>query len=115
MPALTKSRHTATPRHLGHEGGDVMLIQDDVVGRASRCSVEQGTGFPMLDLAMGCVARRLKFAPGHLDGRAIAATVPKSIASRLDSTGGGPPAFAMLRPAPLSRWRPALAVNTAKR
>lgn len=83
LAALINSCYPAASRRLGQEGRGVARILVEAAGRTSNWSVEQGTGFPVLDAAMGCVAQRLQFEPARSDGRAIAATVSMPIVFRL--------------------------------
>ncbi len=84
LVALINSCYPAAPRRLGQAGRGVARIEVDAIGHATGWSIGQSTGFPLLDAAMGCVARRLKFEPGRLDGRAVAATVQMPIVFRLN-------------------------------
>jgi protein TonB len=83
LAALVDGCYPSAARRMGEEGRAVALIVVDAGGRAGSWTQVQGSGFPRLDAAMGCVIRRLQFLPGRRDGRAIAAEVQLPIVFRL--------------------------------
>jgi protein TonB len=83
LQALIESCYPASARRLAQEGRGAVAVLVDASGRAATWSVDQSTGFPALDSAMGCIARRLQFEPGRLDGRAVEATARMPIHFKL--------------------------------
>jgi protein TonB len=84
LATLIGACYPAASRRMGEEGRAIVHIAIDAAGRARRWSLAQGTGFPRLDSAVGCVIRRLEFHPARLDGNAVAAEARLPIAFQLD-------------------------------
>jgi len=83
LAALVDACYPPAARRMGEEGRVIARIVINADGRAASWTQMQGSGFPRLDVAMGCVIRRLNFIPGRLDGRTIAAEVQLPIVFRL--------------------------------
>jgi len=83
LAALVDACYPAAARRMGEEGRAVARIIVNADGRAASWAKVQGSGFPRLDAAIGCVIRRLQFLPGQRDGRAIVAEVQLPIVFRL--------------------------------
>jgi TonB family protein len=83
LAALVDACYPSGARRMGEEGRAVALIVVGADGRAASWTQAQGTGFPRLDAALGCVIRRLQFHPGRRDGRAIVADVQLPIVFQL--------------------------------
>lgn len=84
LTALIDGCYPAAARRLGEEGRAVAAIVVDPRGDVVRWSLSQGTGFPRLDSALGCVIQRLQFAPGRRDGVAVTAEVLLPVAFQLN-------------------------------
>ena len=84
LAALINACYPASARRLGEEGRVVVRLIIDQGGRPASWAVEHRSGFPRLDSAADCVIRRLEFAPGRRDGRAVEAVVLLPISFRLD-------------------------------
>ena len=84
LSALSDGCYPAAARRLGEEGRAVAAIVVDARGEVVRWSLSQGTGFPRLDSALGCVIQRLQFDPGRRDGAAVTAEVWLPVAFRLN-------------------------------
>ncbi len=84
LMALIDACYPAAARRVGEEGRAVALVVVDSRGDVVRWSLAQGTGFPRLDDALGCVIRRLQFDPGRRDGIAVTAEALLPVAFRLN-------------------------------
>ena len=84
LSALIDACYPATARRLGEEGRAIARVAIGADGRPAVWSIAQSSGFPRLDAAMDCVIRRLEFAAGQRDGRAVEAVVMLPIVFRLD-------------------------------
>lgn len=83
LAALVDACYPSAARRMGEEGRAVALVVVDADGRAASWTQMQGSGFPRLDAALGCVIRRLQFLPARRDGRAVVAEVRLPIAFQL--------------------------------
>lgn len=83
LAALVDACYPSGARRMGEEGRAVALIVVGADGRTASWTRAQGTGFPRLDAALGCVIRRLQFHPGRRDGRATVAEVHLPIVFQL--------------------------------
>lgn len=84
LAALVDACYPAAARRMGEEGRAVARIIVNADGRAASWAKVQGSGFPRLDAAIGCVIRRLHFLPAQRDGRAIVAEVQLPIVFQLN-------------------------------
>jgi protein TonB len=84
MADLIGACYPASSRRLGEEGRAVVRIALDAEGRVRQWSLTHGSGYPRLDSALDCVIPRLRFRPGRVDGRAVAAEAQLPIVFRLD-------------------------------
>jgi periplasmic protein TonB len=83
LAALVDACYPSGARRIGEEGRAVARIVVSADGRVASWTKMQGSGFPRLDAALGCVIRRLQFIPGRRDGRAIVAEVQLPIVFQL--------------------------------
>jgi periplasmic protein TonB len=81
---LIDACYPASARRLGEEGRAVAIVVVDPRGDVVRWSLSQGSGFPRLDGALGCVIRRLEFDPGRRDGVAVTSEALLPVAFRLN-------------------------------
>lgn len=84
LAALIDACYPASSRRQGEEGRAVARVTLDEHGEVARWSLSQGSGFPRLDSALGCVIRKLQFDPARLDGHAVTAEAQLPISFRLD-------------------------------
>lgn len=84
LAALIDACYPAAARRRGEEGRAVAIVVVDPRGDVARWSLSEGTGFPRLDSALGCVILRLQFDPGRRDGTAVAAEVRLPVAFRIN-------------------------------
>lgn len=61
-----------TERRLGHAGNVVLALCVDAEGKLTSSSVKLSSGYPALDQAALDWARRIKWRPGTIEGRAAA-------------------------------------------
>jgi protein TonB len=84
LAAMIDACYPSVARRMGWEGRVSAVVTIDAAGRAAAWRVDESSGYPPLDNAIACVLRRLEFAPGRRDGRAIEAAVRLPIVFRLD-------------------------------
>lgn len=84
LMGLIDACYPAAARRLGEEGRAVAQVVVDPRGDVVSWSQSQGTGFPRLDAALGCVIRRLQFEPARRDGAAVTAEVRLPVTFRLN-------------------------------
>lgn len=84
LAGLIDRCYPAAARRRNEAGRVDVRVTIDAAGTAGAYGVAQGSGFPALDAAVGCVLRRLEFEPARRDGSAVEATVQLPVVFRLD-------------------------------
>lgn len=84
LAALINACYPAGPRRAGEEGRAIVRLLVGSDGKVRSWRIQQSTGFPRLDEAVGCIIDRLVIEPGRRDGRAVEAEAFLPIVFRLD-------------------------------